>query len=67
MVLLDTCNQYEVAVGSFQNTITLPNLNYFRDFLEQAAQTLSTMKDKTIVTFCMGGIRCEISVATIKK
>lgn len=56
-VLLDTRNEYEVAEGTFQNATHI-NINHFRDF-SKAVETLSALKNKTIVTFCTGGIRCE--------
>ena len=58
VVLLDTRNQFEVDLGSFANTLAL-GLKSFRDF-PRATQTLAeTLKDRPIVTFCTGGIRCE--------
>ena len=57
-VILDTRNDYEVDLGTFRNAMHL-NLESFRDF-PKALETLSPdLKDKPIVTFCTGGIRCE--------
>lgn len=58
MIVLDTRNDYEIRIGKFANAIDL-NLRHFRDFPQVAAEKLSAYKDKTIVTYCTGGIRCE--------
>jgi UPF0176 protein len=58
VVLLDTRNAFEVDAGTFDNAIDL-RLSSFGQF-DQAADNLDpVLKDKTIVTFCTGGIRCE--------
>lgn len=57
LVLVDTRNDYEVRMGTFQNALQL-DLKQFRDFPE-AVQQLEHLKDTPIVTFCTGGIRCE--------
>jgi UPF0176 protein len=64
MLLLDTRNQYEVEAGTFHNTISL-SLNHFRDFPKQAATILADFKQKPIVSFCTGGIRCEKASAEL--
>ena len=58
MVVLDTRNDYEIALGSFDNAIDL-NIKSFRDFPEAVKNLPQTIKDKPVVTFCTGGIRCE--------
>jgi len=55
VTLLDTRNDYEINFGTFVNAINL-KLNQFNEFPEKS-QTLS--KEKPIVMFCTGGIRCE--------
>lgn len=57
MLVLDTRNTYEVKLGTFENAKDL-NIESFRDF-PKALQQLEAYKDKPIVTFCTGGIRCE--------
>lgn len=58
-VLLDTRNDFEICFGTFKKAITLP-LDKFRHFKNQAEAFLSTLaKDKPMVIFCTGGIRCE--------
>lgn len=56
--VLDTRNDYEVKIGTFEKAINL-NIQNFREFPE-AVQTLSQeIKDKPVVMFCTGGVRCE--------
>ncbi len=57
MVILDTRNDYEIGLGKFHNAIDL-NIKDFRSF-PKACEKLEKYKDKTIVTYCTGGIRCE--------
>lgn len=56
-IVLDTRNNYESDVGKFKNAIT-PDIDTFREFPE-ALKSLSDKKDKKIITYCTGGIRCE--------
>ena len=56
-IILDTRNNYESEVGKFKNAIT-PDIETFRDFPE-ALKSLEDKKDKKIITYCTGGIRCE--------
>lgn len=56
-MILDTRNEWEYAAGTFENAVN-PHLQSFSEF-PQAAATLASLKDKTVVTFCTGGIRCE--------
>ncbi|MEM7009643.1 MAG: rhodanese-related sulfurtransferase [Thermodesulfobacteriota bacterium] len=56
-VILDTRNNYESEVGKFKNAIT-PDIDTFRDFPE-ALKDLDDLKDKKVITYCTGGIRCE--------
>lgn len=58
VVLLDTRNQFEVNVGSFENTRSL-GLKSFSDFPRATQALPEKLKDEPIVTFCTGGIRCE--------
>jgi len=62
MVVLDTRNDYEIRIGKFANAIHL-NLQHFRDFPEAAQALLAEVKDKPVVTYCTGGIRCEKAAA----
>jgi UPF0176 protein len=58
VVLLDTRNQFEVDLGSFKNTLAL-GLKSFSDFPRATPALAQALKDRPIVTFCTGGIRCE--------
>ena len=64
VLVLDTRNEYETRVGKFKNAIDL-NLDTFRDF-PKAIETLpEEYKDKQIVMYCTGGIRCEKASAVM--
>lgn len=58
MVVLDTRNDFEIAMGTFEKAFDL-HLSHFRDFDDAVDFLPPEMKEKTIVTFCTGGIRCE--------
>ena len=57
MVLLDMRNDYEWEIGRFKNAVK-PPMKYFRD-LKDNMDSYEQYKDKKIVMFCTGGIRCE--------
>ncbi|MAJ82354.1 MAG: hypothetical protein CMF41_05495 [Legionellales bacterium] len=57
-VVLDTRNEYEVAIGSFKGSID-PKTNSFREFSEYVKTHLDPKKHKKVAMFCTGGIRCE--------
>ena len=66
VIVLDTRNEYETRVGLFENAIDL-QLDTFRDF-PSAIETLpAEYKDKQIVMYCTGGIRCEKASAVMMK
>jgi RluA family pseudouridine synthase len=58
ITLLDTRNDYEIKLGTFQNAVTL-GIDHFRDFPTAVKQLPAVLKHQTIVMFCTGGIRCE--------
>ena len=58
LVLLDTRNAFEVDYGTFQGAIHF-HLEKFSEFTQVIAKELENLQDKTVVTFCTGGIRCE--------
>jgi len=64
LVLLDGRNYYEAKIGTFKNAIT-PNIEHFRDFPEYINQNLEQFKDKEVLMFCTGGIRCERASALL--
>lgn len=57
-VFLDTRNIYEIESGTFEEASHL-NIENFRHFPAAAKNLDDTLKEKTVVTFCTGGIRCE--------
>ena len=66
ILVLDTRNEYETRVGKFENAIDL-NLDTFRDFPEAIESLPEEYKDKQIVMYCTGGIRCEKASAVMMK
>ncbi|PNW51310.1 UNVERIFIED_CONTAM: hypothetical protein BEN50_10775 [Euhalothece sp. KZN 001] len=58
VLVIDTRNQYEYKVGTFQNAVS-PQTDNFRQFPEFVAENLDPNKHKKIAMFCTGGIRCE--------
>ncbi len=58
IVLLDTRNDYETLTGKFRGAHEL-NIRTFRTFPEKVKELLPQWKNKTIVSYCTGGIRCE--------
>ena len=65
-ILIDTRNDYEVAIGTFKNAVN-PNTSSFREFPQWAAENLDKTKHKKVAMFCTGGIRCEKSTAYLKE
>ena len=66
VVVLDTRNEYETRVGLFENAVDL-QLDTFRDFPDAIEQLPEEYKDKQIVMYCTGGIRCEKASAIMLK
>ncbi len=56
--LLDTRNDYEIRLGTFENAQTLP-IDHFRQFPEAINALPSQCKSEPVVIFCTGGVRCE--------
>ncbi|MFT6872905.1 MAG: UPF0176 protein [Roseivirga sp.] len=56
-VILDVRSNYEHNVGKFKNALTL-DIDNFRDFPERV-KALDHLRDKKIITYCTGGIKCE--------
>ncbi|WP_299347738.1 rhodanese-related sulfurtransferase [uncultured Maritalea sp.] len=57
-IVLDTRNDYEVAIGTFEGALDpkTDNFTQFKDFVEK---NLDPTKNKKVAMFCTGGIRCE--------
>lgn len=62
VTVVDTRNNYEVDIGSFEGAID-PQTETFREFPAYVATHLDPGKNKKIAMFCTGGIRCEKSTA----
>ncbi len=58
LTLLDTRNDYELELGTFDGAVDL-QIHHFRDFPKAAEALPSETKEKPLVMFCTGGIRCE--------
>ena len=66
VVLIDTRNDYEVAIGSFKGAID-PKTKNFREFPEFVENHFDPQKHKNVAMFCTGGIRCEKASSLMKK
>ena len=64
-VIVDMRNHYESEVGHFEGAIT-PDVDTFRDSLPIVEEILEPHRDKHIVMYCTGGIRCEKASAYFK-
>ena len=58
VAIIDTRNDYEIRLGTFQNAVDL-NIKSFRAFPQAVEKLPEDMKDTPVVMFCTGGIRCE--------
>lgn len=66
VVFFDGRNAFEAKIGKFKNTI-VPNVNTTRDFVKELESgKYDYLKDKPIVTYCTGGIRCEVLSSVMK-
>lgn len=66
MVILDTRNDYEIQFGTFENAVDL-DIKHFRNFSEALKRLPPEIKQKPIVSFCTGGIRCEKAATLLLK
>ena len=64
-IIVDMRNHYESEVGHFEKAI-LPPMETFREGLPMVADMLQPLKEKHIVMYCTGGIRCEKASAYMK-
>lgn len=58
VIILDGRNNYEYDIGHFRGAIR-PDVDSFREFPDWIRENMSQYKDKKILTYCTGGIRCE--------
>ena len=65
VVLLDVRNQVEWEVGKFKNAVVLP-IKHFRELPEHLPE-LEKYRDKKILAYCTGGIRCEKATAFLRE
>lgn len=67
VVFMDGRNAYEAAIGKFKNA-HVPNTQTTKDFARELEKPeYEELKDKPVVTYCTGGIRCEILSALMKQ
>lgn len=67
VVFFDGRNAWEAEIGRFKNAI-VPDVNTTHDFISEIESgKYDDMKDRPVVTYCTGGIRCEILSAAMKK
>lgn len=67
VVFFDGRNAHEAKIGKFKGAV-VPNTNTSRDFIsELESDKYDDIKDKKIITYCTGGIRCEVISAMMKK
>ncbi|MBF9031204.1 rhodanese-related sulfurtransferase [Rhodobacterales bacterium HKCCE3408] len=65
VAVIDTRNDYEVAIGSFAGAVD-PGTERFRDFPAWWAENAHRFEGKRVAMFCTGGIRCEKSTAWLR-
>jgi len=66
VVFFDGRNKHEAAIGKFKNAV-VPDVETSRDFIRELdSGKYEDLKDKKIVTYCTGGIRCEILSSLMK-
>lgn len=67
VVFFDGRNEHEAKIGKFKNAI-VPDTNTSRDFIaELESDKYDDIKNKKVVTYCTGGVRCEVISAMMKK
>lgn len=60
VVFFDGRNSYEAAIGKFKNAV-VPDVTTTRDFISELdSGKYDWMKDKHVITYCTGGVRCEM-------
>jgi UPF0176 protein len=67
VIFFDGRNAHEASIGKFTNAV-IPNTRTSRDFIaELESDKYDDIKNKKIVSYCTGGIRCEVITAMMKK
>jgi predicted sulfurtransferase len=66
LVVLDARNQCEWEIGRFEGAIN-PGITYFRELPQYIDNTIEQFKDKKVLLYCTGGVRCERATAYLKQ
>lgn len=67
VIFFDGRNEHEASIGKFKNAV-VPNTNTSRDFIKELeSNKYDDIRSKKVVTYCTGGIRCEVISAMMKK
>ena len=67
VVFFDGRNAHEAKIGKFKDAI-VPDTRTSRDFIaELESDKYDDIKDKKVITYCTGGVRCEVISAMMKK
>lgn len=66
LLIFDARNNYESRIGKFTNAVT-PDIDNFRNLPEYIDQNLEQFKNKQVLMYCTGGIRCERASAYLKE
>jgi UPF0176 protein len=64
-IVIDTRNDYEVSIGTFQGAVD-PRTKSFREFPQWVASHRDQLEGRKVAMFCTGGIRCEKATAYVK-
>jgi UPF0176 protein len=66
VIFFDGRNAYEAAIGKFKNAV-VPETRTTKDFLKELeGDKFKDIKDRPVVTYCTGGVRCEVLSALMK-
>lgn len=67
VIFFDGRNMHEAAIGKFKNAV-VPDVAHTRDFREELEDPkYDAIKEKAVVTYCTGGIRCEVLSSLMKR
>jgi len=66
LIVLDTRNTFESDIGTFKGAIKAP-IKHFRELPKYIDENIDQFKDKEVLMFCTGGVRCERATAYLKK
>lgn len=64
-IVIDMRNHYESEIGRFENAIC-PDADTFKEAIQKVVTELANKKDKKLLLYCTGGIRCEKASAYLK-